>query len=129
MRDMKKPGWVRQLILFQGKTKVLTFSVTDAGEIFLIDVHAKYSTNEGVGPGSRLAHALETYGAGQLEPTEQGYLVSFASLRGVSFLLDGDDIPRRLRAIPDDVFTQNNEKALLSLGDVAIVAVQFYNEN
>jgi hypothetical protein len=53
-------------------------------------------------------------------------LVYFERSKKLSFLLDNSAIPKRLRNIPDDVFTEDQEKEILRLKHVRIKVIKIY---
>lgn len=126
IRDIKKPDYVRQIsVLDKGKV-IFEFSIDSGGKIFLIDIYGHCVTKENIGRGSTLFDAISTYGQGSLDPTDRGYYVFFEKLKGVLFLLNDDDIPKELRNIPDDALTLEEEKRILSIGKIRILAIQIF---
>jgi hypothetical protein len=89
----------------------------DADRAFLIDSYEPCATREGVGPGTTVGRAQEICGPGRIDPTDLGYFIWFERKKGVLFLLEDQDIPTSLRAIPDDVLTpepRSSSKLIIS---------------
>lgn len=118
------PRQARTITLSRNKKTIATFSIDGEGHIFFIEVRSNYRTVENIGPGSTLSEAIGVYGNGTVSPTDTGYLVTFEKMQNISFLLNNNDIPKDLRNIPDDVFTQDQEKRILDLGKARIIAIQ-----
>jgi hypothetical protein len=95
-----------------------------SGRVFLIDSTERCATVEGIGPGVTLGRAQQIYGAGKTDPTDSGYFVWFPPRGQIEFLLDQRDIPKELRDIPDDVFSADNERAILGLSQARVSAVR-----
>lgn len=95
-----------------------------AGLVSIIDSYERCATAEGAGPGVTLGRAQQIYGAGRIDPTDIGYFVWFTQKKGTEFLLDQRDIPERLRNIPDDVLSPDNERDILGLTAARITAVR-----
>jgi hypothetical protein len=126
IKDTKKPGSARLIILQVGEKTVVKFSVDTNEKIFFIQVNADYVTQENIGCGSTLSEAISAYGNGNLGPTDEGYTIEFQKKQGMSFLLNNNDIPKELRNIPDDVFTADQERKIMSIWGIRILAIQIY---
>jgi hypothetical protein len=126
--EEKKPGYVPTINLYQDKKKIIMFSTDpdNNNKILFIDVYDNCVTSEKIGIGSMLSDAIKVYGEGNLAPTDAGYLVYFERSKKLSFLLDNSAIPKRLRNIPDDVFTEDQEKEILRLKHVRIKVIKIY---
>jgi hypothetical protein len=126
--DVTKPQCARTITLSRDRNTIAVFSIDGEGRIFLIEIRGIFRTVENIGHASTLADGMNLYGRGSVTPTDQGYLVTFEKMKGISFLLSNDDIPNELRNIPDDVFTPDQEKRILELGKARIVAIQISHE-
>lgn len=126
IKDTKKTDSARLITLQIGKRNIAKFSVDTKEKIFLIEVYSDYVTQENIGCGSALSDAINAYGDGKLTPTDGGYIIEFQKKKGISFLLKNDDIPKELRNIPDDVFTPDQERKIMNIGSIRILAIQIF---
>jgi hypothetical protein len=126
INDVRKAKSVRQVHILEKDKTVVLFSIDSKGNVFLIDIYEQCSTKESIGPGSTLDDALKAYGLGMIEPSDMGYYVTFSNLKGIAFLLNDEDIPKELRGIPDDVLTSVEEKKILGMRHIRIVAIQIF---
>jgi len=126
INDTKGTDSARLITLQLGKKNIAKFTIDTKGKIFLIEVYADYVTQENIGCGSTLSEAISAYGKGKITPTDEGYIIEFQKKQGISFLLDNNDIPKELRNIPDDVFTPEQGKNIMSIGRIRILATQIY---
>ena len=123
--DEKRPHSLRKVILYKENRLVIQFEITeDKNKILFISVYDNCVTNENIGIGSMLSDAVKVYGKGSISPADEGYLIDFAGAKGLSFLLDNGDIPKRLRNIPDDDFTKKQEKEIMNLKNVKIKSIK-----
>ena len=122
--EKKKPNSVQTLNLYQNKKLILKFSLNADNKIIFIDAYGYCLTSEKIGIGTTISDAINTYGKCSLTPTDEGYLIDFEKTKKISFLLDNRAIPKRLRNIPDDVFTKKQEKEILKLKDIKIKSIK-----
>jgi hypothetical protein len=126
IKEVNKPDYARQISLFKKDKVIMNFTIGSDNKIFLIDIFDQCVTPEKIGPGSLLLDAMKAYGNRQIVPTESGYYVYFKRPKGVMFLLNNKDIPKELRDIPDDVFTSADEKRILGINTIKIIAIQLF---
>lgn len=124
--EENKPHFARMFILLVKNKLMAKFSVDSDNRIFLIEAYDNCVTPENIGVGSALQEAIKKYGKGSLTPTDEGYLIYFENVKRLAFLLDSQDIPKRLRNIPDDIFTRKQEAEILELNDVTIKSIKIY---
>lgn len=122
--EKNKPNSVQTLNLYQNKRLILRFSLDADNKIIFVDAYGDCLTSEKIGIGTTISDAIRTYGKCSLTPTDEGYLIDFEKIKKISFLLDNHAIPKRLRNIPDDVFTKKQEKEILKLKDIRIKSIK-----
>lgn len=123
IKKTKELDSLKEVAVLKGKKEVMHISLKD-NKIFLIDVYALYSTTKNIHPGSKLSAVLSAYGIGKINPTDAGYFVYFEDYPGIQFLINDDDVPEKLRGIPDDVIKEEQEKQILCLKNAKISAIQ-----
>jgi hypothetical protein len=94
--------------------KWITFAIEDNRTIIEVDIRGSCKTKEGIGVGSTLGEAIKVYGRPLLDTSDIGYYVGFKRIPWVFFLLNDEDIPKRLRGIADDELAPKEEKEILS---------------
>jgi hypothetical protein len=117
----------RVIEIAKNNKHLFNFYVDQNGQIFLIDIFY-CSTRENIGPGSTLDEALKVYGEGSIEPSDIGYFLTFENLKNILFLLNNELIPKELRDIPDDIFTEEAEKKILMIRNIKISAIRIISE-
>lgn len=122
--EKNKPNSVQTLNLYQNKRLILKFSLDADNKIIFVDAYGDCLTSEKIGIGTTISDAIKNYGKCSLTPTDEGYLINFEKTKKISFLLDNHAIPKRLRNIPDDVFTKKQEKEILNLKNVRIKSIK-----
>jgi len=106
------------------KEKWITFQVNNNNKIILAYVTGPCTTKEGIGVGSTLGQAISAYGSPGLSPTDLGYYVGFRKIPRVVFLLSNEDVPKKLRGIPDDELAMKDEKKILANRGARIVEIR-----
>jgi hypothetical protein len=119
---------LKEIIVRKDKKMIMKVSLKD-DSVFLIDVYALFSTSKDIHPGSTLSEVLEAYGKGEINPTDAGYYVYYDNMPGIQFLINNQDVPKKIRNIPDDIITGDQEKQILNLKAAKIAAIQIYCEN
>lgn len=119
------PDTAKEIRISRAGNLIMTVYLDSNGRVFLIDVYdPKCRTQKNIGPGSTLHSVLRAYGRGEIDSTDRGYFVFFKSLPGILFLIEKDNIPAKLRNIPDDVFSQKHERQILGLKKARISIVE-----
>lgn len=123
--EERKPNHTPVLILSKNKRKIIQFEIDESNKILFISTN-DCRTIENISSGSLMRDAIKVYGKANIDPTDEGYLISFDSIKGLSFLLDNATIPKRLRNIPDDVITEKQEKEIFNLKNVRIKSIKIF---
>jgi hypothetical protein len=119
------PGHVKTVTVMHRNKQVITFEIENE-RVFLMHIFDEYVTAEHIGCGSTLSSARRAYGHGRLVPTDSGYLLTFKKIPWMSFLLKNGDIPEKLQGIPDDLFSEEDEKQILALGKIRIASIEIF---
>lgn len=117
-----------EVFQFSSNEKLYSFSLSSDGSVVFIDIYAPCRNSDGIGIGSRLGDAQKPYGKAKLEPTDTGYFVVFTRIPTVGFMLNNDDIPKKLRNLPDDSITKKIEQTILSMSHARISQIRIYPE-
>ena len=124
LKSYKKQGAAERVVVFSGDSAIGEFQVTDEGKIIQGEMTSNFVAPNGIDLRSNLGAVLDAYGKGKIDPTEAGYYVWFDKLPGISFLISNHDVPKSLRNIPDDVFTNNHERKILKLRNAKIKSIR-----
>lgn len=117
-----------EVLQTSSKKRLYSFSLSNDGNVVFIDIYAPCRNSDGIGLGSRLGDARKQYGKAKLEPTDTGYFVVFARIPTVGFMLNNDDIPEKLRKLPDDSITTKIERTILATSRARISQIRIYPE-
>ncbi len=125
IKIVDRPNSSREISVFKNGTVIMKLSLKD-DRVFLIDVYAQFSTSKKIHSGSTLTEVFNAYGKGKINPTDSGYYVYFDGMPGIQFLINNNDVPDKLRNIPDDVISEEQEEGILNLKNAKISSIQIY---
>ncbi len=117
-----------EVLQLPSRERLYSFSLSNDGRVVFIDIYAACRNRDGIGLGSRLGDAKKRYGNAKLEPTDTGYFVVFNRMPTVGFMLNNDDLPKKLRGLLDDSIDTKAERAILAASRARFSQVRIYPE-
>jgi len=108
--------------------KLYSFSLSNDDRVVFIDIFAACKNADGFGIGSRLGDARKRYGKAKLEPTDAAYFVVFDRIPTIGFMLESNDLPKKLRNLPDDSISTKVERSILATSGARFTQVRIYPE-